>query len=56
MEAWTRKKKNLPYESDCKGEKDGKKKTIEYNLLDRYDTATKTSSMAEQQAIPVQPL
>jgi lysine 6-dehydrogenase len=29
-----------------KGEKDGKQKTIEYNLLDRYDPATKTSSMA----------
>jgi len=29
-----------------KGEKDGKKKTIEYNLLDRYDKATKTSSMS----------
>lgn len=28
------------------GEKDGKKKKIEYNLLDRYDKATKTSSMA----------
>jgi lysine 6-dehydrogenase len=29
-----------------KGEKNGKKKTIEYNLLDRYDPVTKTSSMA----------
>jgi lysine 6-dehydrogenase len=29
-----------------KGEQNGKKKTIEYNLLDRYDTTTKTSSMA----------
>ncbi len=29
-----------------RGEKDGNKKTIEYNLLDRYDKATKTSSMA----------
>jgi len=29
-----------------KGEKDGKKKTVEYNLLDRYDKATKTSSMS----------
>ncbi|HKZ65840.1 MAG TPA: saccharopine dehydrogenase C-terminal domain-containing protein [Chitinophagaceae bacterium] len=29
-----------------KGEKDGKKKTIEYNLLDRYDKVTKTSSMS----------
>jgi len=29
-----------------KGEKDGKKKTIEYNLLDRYDKATKISSMS----------
>jgi saccharopine dehydrogenase-like NADP-dependent oxidoreductase len=29
-----------------KGEKNGKRKTIEYNLLDRYDPATKTSSMA----------
>jgi lysine 6-dehydrogenase len=29
-----------------KGEKDGKKKTVEYNLLDRYDRATKTSSMS----------
>jgi lysine 6-dehydrogenase len=29
-----------------KGEKDGKQKTIEYNLLDRYDKATETSSMA----------
>ena len=28
------------------GEKDGKKKKIEYNLLDRYDKATKISSMA----------
>jgi lysine 6-dehydrogenase len=28
------------------GEKDGKKTTIEYNLLDRYDPVTKTSSMA----------
>jgi lysine 6-dehydrogenase len=28
------------------GEKDGKKKRVEYSLLDRYDTATKTSSMA----------
>ena len=28
------------------GEKDGKKKKIEYNLLDYYDKATKTSSMA----------
>ncbi len=28
------------------GEKDGKKKKIEYNLLDRFDKATKTSSMA----------
>jgi hypothetical protein len=28
------------------GEKNGKQKTIEYNLLDRYDPATKTSSMA----------
>lgn len=29
-----------------KGEKDGKRKTIEYNLFDRYDKATDTSSMA----------
>ena len=29
-----------------KGEQHGKHKTIEYNLLDRYDQATKTSSMA----------
>jgi len=29
-----------------KGEKDGKNKKIEYNLLDRYDKSTKTSSMA----------
>lgn len=29
-----------------KGEKDGKEKTIEYNMLDRYDIQTKTSSMA----------
>ncbi len=29
-----------------RGEKEGVKKTIEYNLLDRYDTATQTSSMA----------
>ena len=29
-----------------KGERDGKQKTIEYNLLDRYDQVTKTSSMA----------
>jgi saccharopine dehydrogenase-like NADP-dependent oxidoreductase len=29
-----------------KGEMSGKKKTIEYNLLDRYDPVTKTSSMA----------
>ena len=29
-----------------KGEKEGKKKTIEYNLLDRYDKTTKTSSMS----------
>src|SRR5687768_2107614 len=29
-----------------KGEKDGKQKTIEYYLLDRYDGVTKTSSMA----------
>lgn len=29
-----------------KGEKDGKKKTIEYNLLDRYDKKTKISSMS----------
>ncbi|HEX5026046.1 MAG TPA: saccharopine dehydrogenase C-terminal domain-containing protein [Agriterribacter sp.] len=29
-----------------RGEKEGIKKTIEYNLLDRYDTATQTSSMA----------
>lgn len=28
------------------GEKDGKKKRVEYSLLDRYDAATKTSSMA----------
>lgn len=28
------------------GEKDGAPKTIEYNLLDRYDVQTKTSSMA----------
>lgn len=28
------------------GEKNGKKSKIEYNLLDRYDKATKTSSMA----------
>lgn len=28
------------------GEKEGKKKKIEYNLLDRFDKATKTSSMA----------
>lgn len=28
------------------GEKEGKKKKIEYNLLDRFDQATKTSSMA----------
>jgi lysine 6-dehydrogenase len=29
-----------------KGEENGKQKTIEYNLLDRYDQTTKTSSMA----------
>jgi lysine 6-dehydrogenase len=29
-----------------KGEKDRKMKTVEYNLLDRYDKATKTSSMS----------
>ncbi len=29
-----------------KGEKDGKRKTIEYNLLDRYDKKTKISSMS----------
>jgi lysine 6-dehydrogenase len=29
-----------------KGEKEGQHKTIEYNLLDRYDRSTKTSSMA----------
>ncbi len=29
-----------------KGEQDGKEKVIEYNLLDRYDPVTKTSSMA----------
>jgi saccharopine dehydrogenase-like NADP-dependent oxidoreductase len=29
-----------------KGEKAGKEKTIEYDLFDRYDIATKTSSMA----------
>jgi lysine 6-dehydrogenase len=29
-----------------RGEKDGKKKTVEYFLLDRYDTVTHTSSMA----------
>jgi lysine 6-dehydrogenase len=29
-----------------KGEQNGKLRVIEYNLLDRYDTATKTSSMA----------
>lgn len=29
-----------------KGEKNGKQKTIEYSLLDRYDKITKTSSMA----------
>ena len=29
-----------------KGEKDGKKKTIGYNLYDRYDSITQTSSMA----------
>jgi saccharopine dehydrogenase-like NADP-dependent oxidoreductase len=29
-----------------KGENDGKKTTVEYNLLDRYDQATKTSSMS----------
>jgi saccharopine dehydrogenase-like NADP-dependent oxidoreductase len=29
-----------------KGEKDGKQKTVEYNLLDRYDKATKISSMS----------
>ena len=29
-----------------KGEKDGKEKIIEYNMLDRYDIQTKTSSMA----------
>lgn len=29
-----------------KGEKDGNKKTIEYDLLDRFDKTTKTSSMA----------
>lgn len=29
-----------------KGEKDGKKRTVEYDLLDRYDKATKTSSMS----------
>ena len=29
-----------------KGEQNGKKKTIEYNLLDRYDPATQISSMA----------
>jgi len=28
------------------GEKDGKKRRIEYNMLDRYDPITKTSSMA----------
>ena len=28
------------------GEKDTQSKTIEYNLIDRYDTATKTSSMS----------
>lgn len=28
------------------GEKDGKKKTVEYNLLDHYDPGTKNSSMA----------
>lgn len=28
------------------GEKDGKKKTVEYNLLDHYDPETKNSSMA----------
>lgn len=29
-----------------KGEKDGRQKTIEYNLLDRFDPVTQTSSMA----------
>jgi saccharopine dehydrogenase-like NADP-dependent oxidoreductase len=29
-----------------KGEKDGTQKTVEYNLLDRYDKATKISSMS----------
>lgn len=29
-----------------KGEKDGKRRTIEYNLLDRYDKKTKISSMS----------
>ena len=29
-----------------KGEKDGRQKTVEYNLLDRYDKATKISSMS----------
>ena len=29
-----------------KGEKHGKKKRVEYDLLDRYDTKTKTSSMS----------
>lgn len=29
-----------------RGERDGKKQTIEYNLLDHYDPATKISSMA----------
>ena len=28
------------------GEKDNKKKTVEYNLLDHYDPETKNSSMA----------
>jgi lysine 6-dehydrogenase len=28
------------------GEKDGKKTSVEYNMLDRYDPVTKTSSMA----------
>ncbi len=28
------------------GEKNGVKKTVEYSLLDHYDVATKTSSMA----------
>lgn len=29
-----------------RGNKDGKNRTVEYNLLDRYDKASKTSSMA----------